>query len=191
MSGFFFRRTVKCTFHHVSSDVAGLLSSSFGIRVEYDEKRCELYGECTRAQSSEIRSNWATVMNEYPQSWFSITSSNDRDYIDLPFNENLGNDIHISFGSLLSTSKFLIHDTPLSNRTRWTLALRDEQTLLIECQADQTSPSSIRLVLPLTLIRTDILVIDGDTYSNIILGANAITADVRTTSNNKENRSFQ
>lgn len=181
--------TVKCTFRHVSTDVTNLLTSAFAIRVEYDEKRCELCGECTRAEASRIRSNLANVMNRYPQSWFSVTLPKETNYIDLPFDENVSDDVQISFGSLLSTSKFLIHETQLSNRTRWTLAFRDEQTLLIECQKDQTIHSSIRLILPLKLIHKDILVIDGEQYSDIILCTNTITADVRNINTIKETRS--
>lgn len=185
-----FRRPVKCTFRHVSSDLKDLLSSAFDIHAEYHEKKCEISGECSRSEVNEIRSNLANVMSEHPQSWLSISLPNNRENVVFPFNENIDDEIQISFGSLLSTSKFLIHETPLSNRTRWIVTFRDEKTLLIECQATQISDSTIRFALPMQLIHKAILVIDHTNSTDVILSTDTITADVRITGSTKENRSF-
>ena len=167
-----------------------MLSFAFDIRGEYYEKKCEISGECPRSEVNEIRSNLANVMSEHRQSWFSISQLNNTEKVVFPFNENIDDEIQISFGSLLSTSTFLIHETPLSNRTRWAVTCRDEKTLLIECQTDQISNSTVRFALPMQLIHKAILVIDHTSSTDVILSTDTITADVRITGSTKESRSF-
>jgi hypothetical protein len=124
-------------------------------------------------------------MSKYPQSWFSIALPNNIGNAFLPFNENIGNEIHVSFGSLLSTSKFLVHETPFDDRAQWTITFRNQETLLIEYH---TNSSSIRLTLSMACISKNVLVIDGDTYSDIILSMDTIATDVRAFNNTKSDR---
>ena len=189
-----FRRPIQFTFHHVSPDAADLISSSFDIRTDFDKNKNELSGACARSKLNIIRSKWTDVMSQYPQIRFSMTPPNNTGDGLLSLNENIGKEIHVFFGSLLSTSKFLIHDTPLKDRTRWTMkfmAFRNEETLVIECQADNTSSSSIRLTLSVKCVYKDILVIDSDAYSSIILSMDTITTDVRAIDKTNDVRSIE
>jgi len=107
---------------------------------------------------------------------------------------NIGKEIHVRFGSLLSTSKFLVHDTPLNDRTQWTLTFPNEKTLVIECRTDNNKTnSSIRLSLSMKCkyIDKNILAVDGNTYSDVILNIDTITTDIRINDNIKTERYFK
>ncbi len=176
---------MKCTFYHVSPDAVDLVFSSFGIRTKCNQNQTELSGSCTHSKANVIRSTFFNGMSNYLQSWFSIALPNNIGNAFLPFNENIGHEIHVSFGSLLSTSKFLVHETPFNDRAQWTITFRNEETLLIECHADS---SLIRLTLSMKYVNKNILVIDGDTYSHIILNMDTITTDIRVVNNTKSDR---
>jgi len=186
-----FRRPVTCIFHHVPSDLDKFISSSIGIRTKYNKNKTQLSCSCSLSKAHEIRSMLANFIDQYPQIWFTIALPNNFGSAFLPFGKNIGNEIHVSFGSLLSTSKFLVHDTPLNDRTQWTITFCNEQTLVIECQADNTNNASIRLTFSMKCVDKNILVIDGNTYSDIILNMNTITTDVRTNDKIKTNRYFE
>ena len=105
-----FRSSVDCVFHNVPSDVVGLISSSIGTNTKYDKNKTQVSWSCSWQKAEQIRSSLPNFIAQYPQIWFSMKTSYSAF---LPFNKDIGNEIHVSFGSLLSTSKFLIHDTPL------------------------------------------------------------------------------
>ena len=182
---FVFRRPVKCTFHHVSSDVTNLIFSSFGMRVVPNPNQTELSGSCTRSKANAIRSKFVNSMCTYPQCWFSIALPNNVGTAFLPFGENIGREIHVSFGSLLSTSRFLVHETLFDDRSQWTITFCNEQTLLIE---HHTHDSLIRLTVSMERVNRNILVIDGDTCCDIILSMDTIPTDVRAINNTKSDR---
>ncbi|CAF2924367.1 unnamed protein product [Rotaria sp. Silwood2] len=182
--------SVKCTFHHVSSDAVDLISSSIGIHTKYNENTTQVFCLCSLSKANQIRSTLANVIVQYPQIWLSINLPNNSNGIYLPFNTNIANEIHVSFGSLLSTSKFLIHDTPLNDRTQWTIKFSNEQKLIIECQPNQKTDSSVCLTLPMKCVNKNILVIDGNTYSDIIFNIDTMTTDVREYDNIKNDRLY-
>lgn len=183
-----FRYSVKCTFHHVPADAVKLISSLIGVPTKYQKNKAELSCSCSLPKAYQIRSILSNSMSHYPQIWFSITPPNNSGRSFLPFGKNIANKIHVSFGSLLSTSKFFVHDTPLNDSTEWTVIFYNGQTLTIECQADNKINLSIRLTLSMKCIDKNIFVIDGDTYSDIIFNVDAMTTDVRTISNTKNDR---
>jgi hypothetical protein len=162
-----------------------LIFSSFGIRTTSNQNQTELSGSCTHSKADAIRSKFVNSMSKFHQSWFSIALPNNIGTAFLPFNENIGREIHVSFGSLLSTSKFLVHETPFDDRAQWTITFRKQETLLIE---HHTNSSSIRLTLSMECVNKNILVIDGDTYCDIILSMDTITNDVREINNTKSDR---
>jgi hypothetical protein len=161
-----------------------------GIPTKFDKNKTQLSCSCSLTKAYEIRSMLSNVTGQYPQIWFSITQPNNKNPPFLQFSKNIGNETYVSFGSLLSTSKFLVHDTLLNDKTQWTITFRNEQTLVLECQANNKTNSSIRLTFSMKCIDKTILVTDGDTYSNIILNIDTITTDVRINNNIKTDRYF-
>jgi hypothetical protein len=172
--------------------VANLISSSIGIPTKYNKNKTQATCSCSFSKANEIRSILGNSIRQYPQIWFSITlpTKKSTDAF-IPFGKNIGNVIHVRFGSLLSTSKFLVHDTPLNDRTEWTIIFRNEQTLVIECQIDNKTNSSIRITLSMKCVDEKILVIDGNTYSDIILNIDTMATDVRINDNIKSDRYFK
>ena len=78
---------------------------------------------------------------------------------------------HIFFGSLLSNEKFLIHQIPFSPTDQWKLKISSKQTLIIENQ------SSISLSILFKHLHKEILVIDGEDFSEIIFSYHFISID--------------
>ncbi len=164
----FSRRSICCAFHNVSPELVNTISTSIGIRTLSKQKDDQLFYSCSLSNARKIRSNLADYFSEYPQIWFSIDNSNSSSSSG-KFNNKLD---HILFGSLLSNEKFLIHDTPLNQINHWTIKIHNKQTLIIE------SKSSIRLSIPLKYLHKEILVIDGEDFSEIIFSYNLITIDI-------------
>jgi hypothetical protein len=133
---------------------------------------------CSLSNAYQIRSNLADSLGEYPQIWFSIDHQNNS-----KFDKNILNIDHIFFGSLLSNEKFVIHDTPLNDRNHWTIKIYNKQTLIIECE-------DIRLSILLKFLHKEILVIDGEDFSEIILSYNMMTIDRRSNDNKKLEKYF-
>lgn len=175
---FLCRSTVKCIFHHIDSNDVKLINSSFGISTKLNRNKTELSCSCSLSKADEIRSTLSNLIGQNRQIWFSITYPKDNKLPFIQFGKNIGNEIHISFGSLLSTSKFIVHDTSLKDdANQWTtMFCNDGKTLIIKCILLN---KIISLTLPMEYIDKTVLVIDDDTYSNIILNIKTITADIR------------
>ncbi|CAF1006376.1 unnamed protein product, partial [Adineta ricciae] len=87
-------------------------------------------------------------------------------------------DIHVSFGSLLSTSKFIVHsiDLPFDDTPRWTMVL-DQKTCRIKCQSG--SAVTVRFTLLMKQIGTQIFVVETSTHTNIIMNMNNSIEEVQ------------
>lgn len=188
MNFLLFRCNVKCTFHHVCSNTVKLINSSIRIPTKLNKDKTELSCSCLLSKANEIRSTLANSIGQNSEIWFSINYPNKKNVPFFPFGENIGNEIHVSFGSLLSTSKFIVHDTPLNDFIQWTVLFPNRETLAIKCQVNNKTNSSLCLTFPMKCIDKTILVIDDDTYSDIILNINTITADARENDTINNNR---
>lgn len=152
-----------------------------GIRTLSKQKDNQYSYSCSLSNARQIRSKLADSLGQYPQIWFSIDQSTTTS--SLKYNKNSNPIDHIFFGSLLSTEKFLIHNTPLNERNHhWTIKIDSKQTLIIESDEDK---SSIRLSIPLKFLHKEILVIDSDDFSEIIFSYNLISIDIQTNNNKK------
>jgi hypothetical protein len=125
---------------------------------------------CTISKARQIRSNLADLFGQYPSIWFSIDDCNQSNSSSSKSDRNLD---QIFFGSLLSNEKFLIHKTPFHQTDQWKIKLHNKQTLIIENQ------SSINLSIPLKYLQKEILVIDGEDFSEIIFSYNLISIDIQ------------
>lgn len=126
---------------------------------------------CSLSNANQIRSNLADRFSQYPQIWFSIDNANSQSTISSSKTDRVLD--HVHFGSLLSTEKFLIHKTSLNVTDQWKMKIHNKQTLLLECQS-----SPIRLSFPLKYLHREILVIDGEDFSEILFNYNLIFVDV-------------
>jgi hypothetical protein len=117
---------------------------------------------CTISNARQIRSNLADLFGQYPYIWFSIDYSNQ-------------SNISSSYrnGSLLSNEKFLIHKSPFQQTDQWKMKIHNKQTLIIENQ------SSITLSISLKYLEKNILVIDGEDFSEIIFSYHLINVDIQ------------
>ncbi len=176
-----FRRSVHCTFHNVSPDLPKIISSALGIRTLSKQKDNQYSYSCTLSNARQIRSILADSLGHYPQIWFSIDQSTNSSSSKFS-NKNPNHIDHIFFGSLLSTEKFLIHNTPLNERNHWTIKIDPKQTLIIESQQDK---STICLSIPLKFLHKEILIIDSEDFSEIIFSYNIISIDIQTNDNKK------
>ncbi|CAF1495011.1 unnamed protein product [Adineta steineri] len=166
-------RSVHCTFHNVSNDLVKIISSSLNIHTLVKQKDNNQYSyTCSLSNARQIRSNLADKLDQYPQIWFSIDHDDDSTISSSYFLNNSIIPNYIYFGSLLSTDKFLIHSTPLDHKKHWIIKIDNKQTLIIETQEE-----SIRLSLPLKFLHKQILVIDGEDFSEIIFNYNMISIE--------------
>jgi hypothetical protein len=163
----------------VSSDLVKIISPLIGNHSLTKQKDNEISYKCSLLNARQIRSTLADSLSQYPQIWFSIDYPNQSNKSLSKFQQNID---HIFFGSLFSTEKFLIHDTPLTKTNHWIIKIANKQTLTIESN-DETS--SIRLSIPFKFLHKDILVIDGEDFSEIIFSYNIITIEIRTNKNLK------
>ncbi|CAF3878794.1 unnamed protein product [Rotaria sp. Silwood2] len=175
-------RTVHCTFHNVSSDLVNIISSSIGIRTLSKQKNNQLSYSCSLCNARQIRSTLADSLGQYPQIWFSIDYSNQLNKVSSKYDKNSYLIDHIFFGSLYSIEKFVVHNTPLNERKHWKIKIYNKQTLLVESDEEN---SSIHLSIPLKFLHKEILVIDGEDFSEIIFSYNSIAIDIRTNNNKK------
>ena len=165
----FSRRSIHCTFHNVSPELVNIISSSIGLNKIPKQKDEQLSYSCSFSNACQIRSNLADCFSQYPQIWFSI----DHVIQSNSSSKTLQNLDQIFFGSLLSTEKFLIHNTPLNQFDSWTIKIQNKQTLIIE------NPSSIRLSIPLKFLHKEILIIDGEDFSEILFSYYLITIEIQ------------
>ena len=178
--------STTCTFHHVPADAVDFISSSIGISTKHWTAEAQVSCACSIAQAHEIRSKLASLLRPYPQIWLSIDMSAHSKETFLPFNTNIGNDIHVSFGSLLSTSRFLIHNVPLHGSSQWTMTLPNQNTLEIK-QQDATK-TSMSFSLSIEHLTKHVLVIDGDTHTTIILNTDNLIKEVQATNGTQSSR---
>jgi len=165
-----------------------LISSSIQLITKYDKTKTELSCSCSPSKANKIRSIFPDFIRQYPQIWFSIAFPNDFGQAYLTFSKNIGNEIYVSFGSLLSTSKFLVHDIPFNGRTQWTMTFPNEHKLIIKHEDPDNRYSSIVLTLSMECINKNILVIDGNTHLDIILSIDSMTREVQEYDNKKSSR---
>jgi hypothetical protein len=123
---------------------------------------------CTISNARQIRSNLADLFGQYPYIWFSIDYSNQSN-----ISSSYRNLDQIFFGSLLSNEKFLIHKSPFQQTDQWKMKIHNKQTLIIENQ------SSITLSISLKYLEKNILVIDGEDFSEIIFSYHLINVDIQ------------
>lgn len=164
----FLRDFIHCTFYNISSDHIKIISSLIGLQPLSKQKdNNQITYKCSLLKARQVRSTLADSLGQYPQIWFSI------DHLNNPsskFNENID---QIFFGCLFSTEKFLIHDTPINKNNHWIIKIFNKQTLIIESE-------EIRLSIPFKFLHKEILVIDGEDFSEIILSYNILSIDIRT-----------
>ncbi|CAF3120665.1 unnamed protein product [Rotaria socialis] len=181
---------VQCTFHNVSTDLVNIISSSMGIRSLSKQNNNQFSYSSSLLNARQIRSSLADTLGQYPQIWFSIDHSNQFNNSSSKFDKNVYMIDHIFFGSLYSIEKFLVHNTPLNNRNRWKIRIYNKQTLMIESEDEEEEEEeevcSIRLSVPIKFLHKQILVIDGEDFSEIICSYNFITVEIRTNSNSNK-----
>ena len=159
-----------------------------GISGAYNANENKLSFTCSESKAEQIRLALANFLKQDPRIWFSISFTKTFGNLFFPFDKNIGGEVYIAFGSLLSTSKFFIHDTPLNSRNYWTALVRNQHTFVIECHTNDESNSSVSLTLPMKSIDKTILVKESANYSEIILNIDVITTDIRTNAIGRKER---
>lgn len=174
MSLFLFpqRRSIQCTFHNVLPDLIPIISSSIGIKKQLvcKQKDNQLSYSCSLSNANEIRSNLADCFSQYPQIWFSIDTPSYSKISSTKSDRIIDN---LYFGCLLSTDKFLIHKTLFKQTDQWTIKILTKQTLFIENKS-----LAIRLSFPLKYLHKEILIIDGEDFSEMIFSYSLFTIEI-------------
>ena len=181
----FLRPVCQCAFHHTSSDLATIISSSLGIHLLPRKERNQFVGSCSLSRAHQIRSSLADSLGDHPHIWLSIDLPSPPSNVSSKFDRTIGHIDHVYFGALLSTEKFLAHDIPLSDTSAWSGKIINRHTLRVECSDPHSLHATICLSIPLRSIRKEMLVIDGECYAEIILGFTTMVVERR---NNADRR---
>ena len=155
------------------------ISSLIGIHLVAVKNHQQLIGSCSLQKADEIRSTLADRLGDYSQTWFSIENCLSRMSAISKFDKTIGRIDHIFFGSLLSTDKFIIHQTPLNDQNQWSATVVNDDKLTIESRGIRPNDPTFCLSFSFDKLMKDVLVIDGDNYSEIIFSYNAITIQSR------------
>lgn len=147
---------------------------------KYDAKKKELVYPFSSSNLEQIRSVFVKVSARHPEIWLSIPQTSKTGDEFFPFEQSISDHIYLSFGCLLSTSKFFIHETPLQIWSSCTAMFLNEQTFVINCSNNQ-----ICLTFSMKSIDKTVLVKESDDYSEIIFSIQTITSDVRKTNENE------
>ena len=159
------------------------ISASIGVRDLPKGKENQVTYACCVDKAEEIRSRLADCFVHSPQLWLSINHSLQSTTVSSKkFDKTIGQIDYIYFGALLSVEKFLVHSTCFDARQGQWSAKLSNNAFVLECRSSNTTYC---LSLPLEEIHKEILVIDGEAYSEIILSFDKITIEVRDDANQK------
>lgn len=169
-------------------DLSSIIASTIGVNVRVHHDISKLKCSCSTEKAEEIRLTLADHLSHCPQLWLSVDDPRKKYDSYSNFEQTIGHIDHVFFGALLSPEKFLIHETYFNDRHNWTGKISRDKNLLLETCDSETGHSTISLSLSLKDATKDLLIIDGDDYSELIFCINQINVDVRNNMTKKSER---